>query len=629
MRRLMTNGAVLSLALALAACGGNTSSKNNGDTNNGDTNNGVTNNGMTNNGQPNNGMTNNGQPNNGQPNNGTTNNGTTNNGTTNNGTTNNDLCANVDCAQPPDVCEGNVAVTYSGAGTCDPATGMCDLSGVETRTDCEATGMVCELGACVANDPTPTPGSLAVTEIMFNPRAVADNDGEWIEIHNTTNRVLDLQGLKIVDDPAMPGDAFTFPAGAAIELQPGGYYVIGKSDDAATNGGATVDLAYGADINLSQNGDAIVILNASDVEIDSVAYDPDAGWPSANGQAIQFGSDYDVVNDDNADATFWCVSRTAFGDGDLGTPGAANGDCAPATVTIYEVQDPTEPNHPEEYRTVNIDGVVITAVVSPNFMWVQEPNGGKFSGLYVDPGAVDVSVFAVDDVVDLTGVYREMVIGTGATESLTGLDLLSITDTMNDMTIAPEVLETSVLAVEAEDWENVLVQVQEVGVTDIDLGNGEILLDSLIRVDDLLYGNFSMAAAECQVYESITGPLNQSSDAYKIEPRNANDIGTVAVATPATNVAASLAAGFVPENICVSVGDTVTWTNADPAIGHTVTSRLATDDDPMTNIPAMPLLDLTLPAAGTAMYTFAEPGTYHYRCRPHPNMIGRVVVPNP
>ena len=60
-----------------------------------------------------------------------------------------DLCAGVTCDQPMDTCDNDDALTYTGAGMCDPMTGMCDFSAVETRTDCTATMMTCQMGACM------------------------------------------------------------------------------------------------------------------------------------------------------------------------------------------------------------------------------------------------------------------------------------------------------------------------------------------------------------------------------------------------------------------------------------------------------------------------------------------------
>ncbi len=63
-----------------------------------------------------------------------------------------DLCANVTCNMPPAAsCDGEFAVTYTGDGMCVAATGDCDYSAVEVRTDCEATGETCFEGACLGN----------------------------------------------------------------------------------------------------------------------------------------------------------------------------------------------------------------------------------------------------------------------------------------------------------------------------------------------------------------------------------------------------------------------------------------------------------------------------------------------
>jgi hypothetical protein len=59
-----------------------------------------------------------------------------------------DPCTTVDCSSPGDRCMGNMLLTYTGSGMCDPATGACDFSAVETATDCTADGRSCEDGAC-------------------------------------------------------------------------------------------------------------------------------------------------------------------------------------------------------------------------------------------------------------------------------------------------------------------------------------------------------------------------------------------------------------------------------------------------------------------------------------------------
>ncbi|HJM17676.1 MAG TPA: plastocyanin/azurin family copper-binding protein [Candidatus Poseidoniia archaeon] len=72
---------------------------------------------------------------------------------------------------------------------------------------------------------------------------------------------------------------------------------------------------------------------------------------------------------------------------------------------------------------------------------------------------------------------------------------------------------------------------------------------------------------------------------------------------------------FNPEDLIVSVGDTVTWTNND-GMGHTATS---------TDGPAS--FDSGNIAAGaTWSFTFTEAGTYNYKCDYHSSMTASITV---
>lgn len=71
---------------------------------------------------------------------------------------------------------------------------------------------------------------------------------------------------------------------------------------------------------------------------------------------------------------------------------------------------------------------------------------------------------------------------------------------------------------------------------------------------------------------------------------------------------------FVPGELTITVGDTVTWTNSD-TVPHTVTS-----DD------GGPLDSGIIDGGGSWSYTFTEPGTYSFYCEVHPSMQGTVTV---
>jgi plastocyanin len=85
----------------------------------------------------------------------------------------------------------------------------------------------------------------------------------------------------------------------------------------------------------------------------------------------------------------------------------------------------------------------------------------------------------------------------------------------------------------------------------------------------------------------------------------------------AANVAAEVemaAFRYLRDTVYVARGQAVRWINAD-AVEHTVTFDAGG-----------PQSSATLPARGAFVTTFDRPGTYAYRCTPHPNMQGVVVV---
>ena len=49
-------------------------------------------------------------------------------------------------------------------------------------------------------DPALSTGDLIITEIMQNPLAVSDANGEWFEVYNTTDHPIDMLGMTIRDD---------------------------------------------------------------------------------------------------------------------------------------------------------------------------------------------------------------------------------------------------------------------------------------------------------------------------------------------------------------------------------------------------------------------------------------------
>ncbi len=159
-------------------------------------------------------------------------------------------------------------------------------------------------------------GDIIITEIMKNPNAVSDAYGEYFEVYNTTNADINLQGWIISD---MGTSAHTIAT--AVIVPSNGYAVLGRNADTAINGGVTVNYQYSSFI-LSNTSDS-VILTFSGIEIDRVDYDSGATFPNSTGASMELSTNkYDSVSNDSG--ANWAVATTAYGAGDLGTPGSVN-----------------------------------------------------------------------------------------------------------------------------------------------------------------------------------------------------------------------------------------------------------------------------------------------------------------
>jgi hypothetical protein len=176
-----------------------------------------------------------------------------------------------------------------------------------------------------------------VNEIMYNPAAVSDDLGEYIELYNSGNVTQDLSNWGIYDLGAEQSG--TIPQVLSGTIRPGGYYILAKSDDSSKNGGiADVDFVYNFSLNNSNRQDGVadtIIICAIDyneagnpfcmqdvLRISYTEYDPTLypDWPQCNGVSLE-------LDDPEADASLgssWHAAVVTYGAGDYGTPGAMN-----------------------------------------------------------------------------------------------------------------------------------------------------------------------------------------------------------------------------------------------------------------------------------------------------------------
>jgi hypothetical protein len=249
---------------------------------------------------------------------------------------------------PADTCnEANTAVvTATVPGNCTPTNGVGVCAYDTTEVACEVGVESCVDGGCVplgAGDMPTLAGQIIVSEFMARSQSGSDN-GEWIEVYNTTDDPLDLNGCLLLDEGS---DSKTIESLLVVPAK--GYKVLAKSADAAANHGLVPDYVYGG-YNLSNDEDEI-ILKCGDVIVDQVNFTT----PQAVlGVAWALSADKldATANDDMAN---WCAATAVYGTADkLGTPGLANAVCPEP--------DPCDPNPcndvPED--VCDIDGLLLS-----------------------------------------------------------------------------------------------------------------------------------------------------------------------------------------------------------------------------------------------------------------------------
>jgi hypothetical protein len=162
-------------------------------------------------------------------------------------------------------------------------------------------------------------GDLLITEIMADPNALSDTEGEYIELLNNSAKIINLKGLVIKRDTnnshCITGD---------IELLPGDYYVLARSVNATNTPGIYI---YGSSISLPNSGAVLSIYNKGESGelLFSVNYGAE-NFPSKAGSSISLNP---LVSDPSLAAigTSWCLSASTYNTGDFGTPGIENNSC--------------------------------------------------------------------------------------------------------------------------------------------------------------------------------------------------------------------------------------------------------------------------------------------------------------
>ena len=402
-----------------------------------------------------------------------------------------DPCASVTCNEvPANVCTGDVATVYE-AGVC--ADGVCSYG--STDTDCTLTGQVCQAGSCVTETAS---YNIVINELHYNSSSTQGDDNLWefLELYNAGDTV-DLEGCSFSAGVTHTFDSVVFEAGSYLVL------TVNASNYASLS--ATV-LEWSSG-GLTNSGETVTLVDPNGTVLDTVTYDEGSGWPSTpdgGGPSLELKD----VTSDNAESSNWQASTV-----DNGTPGAANSEAA--TITSYTVN---------EINTTDVVGQlvstqgVVTGVYSGSTDRFSISDGtGAASGLWI----VGSDAVSLGDLVTVEGTVSN-------SNGLLRIEVSSVRlDSSGNALPEPVVLGTGALL--SNDYVGVLVRTagtcDQVNA-DAASGNdyGEWSLDDgtgSIRVDDLGY---DFALQMLGVSYQVTAPLFYSYSNYKLVPRSEADI---------------------------------------------------------------------------------------------------------
>lgn len=162
---------------------------------------------------------------------------------------------------------------------------------------------------------------IVITEIMANPTAKQDPDGEYVEVYNAGTATVNLKGWKISEAPPST-QAHTITSDVLVPA--GQYKVLAAVLAPASNGGVPAAYAYGTSFTLANSADELYLYDDKGVLVDSVTWDSSWGFGTT---AVGISLSLKNPSLDNNVFANWCLEKTAWtgSAGDKGTPGAAAG----------------------------------------------------------------------------------------------------------------------------------------------------------------------------------------------------------------------------------------------------------------------------------------------------------------
>jgi Lamin Tail Domain len=172
---------------------------------------------------------------------------------------------------------------------------------------------------------------LVINEVLVNPAGTSmETSGDWFELYNAGTRPVNLQNLVIADSAASGRRPYHLISSPVL-VPAGGYVTLGSTTNTTSNGGVTIDYAYGTSLSLVNSLDAVKIARVYGTDtltIDRTQY-ASAAISAKDGVSRELKNP--ALDNSNMDGSNWAdASVTAvYGAGGRGTPQAQNSAYTP------------------------------------------------------------------------------------------------------------------------------------------------------------------------------------------------------------------------------------------------------------------------------------------------------------
>jgi predicted extracellular nuclease len=241
--------------------------------------------------------------------------------------------------------------------------------------------------------------------------------------------------------------------------------------------------------------------------------------------------------------------KTSVDGSDSGELGDGPGDVG--EVSIYDVQT----GEVETDSTVTLTDVVVTSPLTDEGggFFVQDEGGGEYSGIYV----------YMYDEVELSPVVGDTVTLSGKVSEFYDATQITITSAADAYVTGSSTAVASLLEAEPDNWEaweSCLVTLEDQTVTSSVNTYGEVDLSIGIPMDNL-FVNFT--ASEGDIISTVTGPITYSFEAYKINPRDQDDLVGVEVGGGGETTVAAIQSGEVATGAQVTLKGVISTSGLD------------------------------------------------------------------